>query len=134
MVCIKSIGNNFFLTWLYVATRSHRAGSVVRSLTFKTRQASVACERLFRLDRVFSGSLPSDSVQAQNAASDWVNRETLGMIRQAFFLENLAYYLACYPVQHKTWRTAVHRSLHFELALSHSIGVHGPARCERAVM
>jgi len=74
MVCIKSIGNNFFLTWLYVAARSHRAGSVVRSLTFKTRQASVACERLFRLNRVFSEPLPSNSVQAQNAASDWVNR------------------------------------------------------------
>jgi len=38
--------------------------------SFKTRQASVACERLFRLDRVFSGLLLSDLVQAQNAAND----------------------------------------------------------------
>jgi len=70
-VCIKNIGNNFFLTWLYVAARSHWAGSVVGSLTFKTRQASVACERLFRLDRIFNGPLSSDSMQAQNAANDW---------------------------------------------------------------
>ena len=74
-VCIKSIANNFFLTWLYVAARSHWArswaGSVMGGPTFKMRQASITCERFFRLDRVFSGSLSSDLVQAQNSANVW---------------------------------------------------------------
>ena len=83
-VFIKSIENNFFLTWLYVAACSHRAGSVMGGLTFKTRQASVACESMFSLYRVlvepcrmtwltkfnerFNSSTPS------NFVLDWGNR------------------------------------------------------------
>lgn len=36
-------------------------------VTFETRQGSIVRGRLFRLDRIFSGPLPSDSVQAHSA-------------------------------------------------------------------